>query len=70
MFGLTGQQVAIQARPTTEVGVRAEGSISRERLPSGRFSGHRTEAEWRGARQAPGLLVTGTAVGLGLGGVC
>lgn len=67
--GLTCQWVAIQPQTYN----RGEGKGQKaafKRAEVGPAGTEQKQSAERGARQAPGLLVTGTAVGLGLGRVC
>lgn len=69
VFGLTCLQVAIWPQTYN----RGEGKGQKaafKRTEVGPAGTEQKQSAERGARQAPGLLVTGTAVGLGLGRVC
>lgn len=72
MFGLTFRQAVIQAQTYNKGEGRWSGGqkAALKRTVVGPAGTEQKQSGESRARQAPGLLVTGTAVGLGLGGVC
>ena len=70
MPGLAGQQLLLQAQTWDGGGGERQGVALKGQAAVSPAGAEQKAGGRSRAGQAPGLLVTGAAVGLGLGGIC